>query len=80
MSGPAPRGTHVLIHKPTIIDGIWGTVPTVVRIVRGRIVEEWLPKVTAQVREDAREIGAHLAVFVLAGPALFLAADWLRYG
>jgi hypothetical protein len=74
---PAVRpGTQVLIHKPTIIDGVWGTVPTVVRIVRGRIVEEWLPKAAPA----AKEVGAHLAVLVLTGPALFLAADWLRYG
>lgn len=72
MSAAEMRGTQVLIQKPTIIDGIWGTVPTVVRIVRGKIVEEWLPGV--------REIGAHVAVFALAGPPLFMLADWLRYG
>lgn len=64
-------GTQVLIHKPTIINGIWGTVPTVVRIVRGRIVEEW-PQI--------KEAGGMLAVMIVAGPPLFLLADWLRYG
>ena len=65
-------GTHVLIQKPTIINGVWGSTPTVVRIVSGRIIEEYLPQV--------REVGMHLAVMIVAGPPLFLLADWLRYG
>lgn len=72
MAHSTTQGTQVLIRKPTIIDGVWRDVPTVVRIVRGRIVEEWLPQV--------REAGLHLAVLVVIFPPLFMLADWLRYG
>lgn len=72
MTSRQPAGTSVLINKPTIIDGEWHEVPTVVRIVRGRIVEEYLPQ--------AKEAALHLLVCVVAFPPLFMLADWLRYG
>lgn len=72
MTSHQPTGTSVLINKPTIIDGEWHEVPTVVRTVRGRIVEEYLPQ--------AKEAGQMLALCVVAFPPLFMLADWLRYG
>lgn len=75
MTTHQPAGTSVLINKPTIIDGEWHEVPTVVRIQSGRIVAERMP-----IRDQIKFAAQCLALFIAAGPALFMAADWLRYG